>query len=85
MARRKASPEDEIQAAFRVVAQATGNAAKVVSRPKETRKNPHAVALGRKGGLAAGKTRKDKIPEERRIEIAKNAAASRWGRKNQNS
>jgi hypothetical protein len=80
MAHRKTPPEDEIQAAFRVVAQATGEAAKRAPVAKRKRKNPHAVALGRKGGLAAGKTRKDKIPEERRKEIARNAAEARWAK-----
>jgi hypothetical protein len=74
MARRK-PPEDEVQAAFRVVAQATGEKPKKAPRKQ---KNPHAVALGRKGGLAAGKTRMDKIPKERRIEIARQAAEKRW-------
>ena len=42
-------------------------------------KNPHAVALGRKGGLAGkGKYLKSLTPEQRK-EQAQKAAAARWG------
>jgi hypothetical protein len=41
-----------------------------------TRKDPAAVALGRKGGL---NSRKNLTPERRR-ELARKAAAARWGR-----
>lgn len=81
MPKRQSITEDENQAAFRVLAQATGEARKPASKPRKKRKNPYAVALGRKGGLAAGKTRMDKIPKERRIEIARQAAKKRWGKK----
>jgi hypothetical protein len=43
-------------------------------------KNPHAVALGRLGGLKGGKARKEKLTAEQRKEIAKKAAAKRWGK-----
>jgi hypothetical protein len=42
------------------------------------KKNPAAVELGRKGGLARAKAGIDKIPAERRREIARQAAAARW-------
>lgn len=42
------------------------------------RKNPHAVALGRKGGLRGGKARAEKLSPERRREIALRAIRSRW-------
>ncbi len=41
-------------------------------------KNPAAVALGRLGGLKGGKARANSLTPERRAEIAKKAAASRW-------
>jgi hypothetical protein len=41
-------------------------------------KNPHAVALGRLGGLKGGKARADKLTAKRRKEIAKKAAVTRW-------
>ncbi len=44
------------------------------------RKNPHAVALGRKGGIASGKVRKLRIPKEIRSEIARKAVLARWAK-----
>jgi len=41
-------------------------------------KNPHAVALGRLGGLKGGKARANKLTKEQRSEIAKKAAKARW-------
>lgn len=37
-----------------------------------------AVHLGRKGGLKGGKARAEKLSDERRREIAKRAANTRW-------
>lgn len=39
-----------------------------------------AAALGRKGGLKGGKARAKVLSPKRRSEIAKKAAAARWGR-----
>ena len=44
-------------------------------------KNPHAVALGRMGGLKGGKARAKKLSKEQRREIAKKAARARWAKK----
>ena len=38
-------------------------------------KNPHAVALGRLGGLKGGKARASKLTKEQRSEIARKAAS----------
>lgn len=43
-------------------------------------KNPAAVALGRLGGLKGGKARAEKLSSKRRTQIAKKAAAKRWGK-----
>jgi hypothetical protein len=49
-------------------------------RPEATpEKNPAAVALGRLGGRKGGKARAEKLSPEQRREIAKKAAAARWG------
>ena len=40
-----------------------------------------AAALGRRGGLKGGKARAAKLTAERRSEIAKRAAKTRWGKK----
>ncbi|HEY3374750.1 MAG TPA: hypothetical protein VGK02_06780 [Candidatus Aquicultor sp.] len=44
-------------------------------------KNAAAVELGRRGGLKGGKARAEKLTPEQRQEIAKRAAAARWGKK----
>jgi hypothetical protein len=75
MPKRSSKPtEDENQTAARVVAAAT--------EPTEPqKKNPHAVALGRKGGQKGGKARAAKLSKKRRSAIAKKAARARWRRK----
>lgn len=45
---------------------------------EQPEKNPHAHALGRLGGKKGGKARAEKLTPERRKEIAKKAAESRW-------
>ena len=50
---------------------------KNVKEKKE--KNPAAVALGKLGGSKGGKARAAKLTKERRHEIAKKAAQTRWG------
>jgi len=42
------------------------------------RKNPHAAALGRLGGLKGGKARAEKLSAEQRAAIATLAARARW-------
>ncbi len=44
-------------------------------------KNPHAVALGKLGGLKGGKARAKKLSAEERKESARKAAKARWGNK----
>jgi len=44
-------------------------------------KNPAAVALGRLGGKKGGPARAAKLSKRKRHEIAKKAAAARWGKK----
>lgn len=43
-----------------------------------TRKNPDAVALGRKGGMKGGKARAAALSPKQRSKIARNAAIARW-------
>ncbi len=81
MARKKKRNHDFSVTAYRVVQEATGQ---VEPKPKEAGpeliegKNPHAVALGRLGGLKGGKARASKLTVERRREIAQRAAMARW-------
>lgn len=43
-------------------------------------KNPAAVAIGKLGGAKGGRARAKNLSPARRKEIAKKAAAARWGR-----
>jgi len=67
---------DANQLAASVVARATG-----VPTPRKHRKNPAAVALGRRGGLKGGRARADALTPEERSDIAKRAAVARWKKK----
>jgi hypothetical protein len=44
------------------------------------KKNPHAVALGKRGGSKGGKLRAQKLSPERRSEIARKAVLARWAK-----
>jgi hypothetical protein len=56
-----------------------------VSTMEKRKKDPHAVALGRKGGLRGGKkggkARWEGVPPEERSEILRRAVLARWSRK----
>ena len=73
----KRSSKDINQIAADVVRAATAEAQK----PIKHRKNPNAVALGRRGGLKGGKARKEALTSEQRAQIAQKAAAARWAKK----
>jgi len=78
MIRRKHMPKDTNQLAAQIVKLATGQ--QVEPEPAEREKDPHAVALGRKGGLKGGIARKTKLPQARRSEIARKAVQARWSK-----
>jgi hypothetical protein len=65
-------PADVIGNAVRVMRIATGEETETL--PPDDGKDPAAKALGKKGGAA----RAAKMTPERRAEIAKKAARSRW-------
>lgn len=48
--------------------------------PRTHRKNPAAVALGRKGGLKGGPARAKALTAEQRSESARKAVLARWDR-----
>jgi hypothetical protein len=48
---------------------------------QDTTKNPHAVALGRLGGLKGGHARAQKLSAKKRKDIARKAATARWAKK----
>jgi hypothetical protein len=71
-------PKDTNQLAKNIVDLAIGEIADPIT---ESIKNPHAVALGRLGGLKGGKARAEKLSSKKKSEIAKKAALARWGKK----
>lgn len=79
---RKQNRDSEINVtAFQIVQKAITKYDTEPVKPQATGgKNPHAVALGRLGGLKGGKARAGKLTLERRKEIAQKAARSRWKR-----
>jgi hypothetical protein len=71
-------PRDPAQLAKLIVDIATGEVEDREPTPEEQGKDPAAVSLGRRGGLKGGKVRSERLSAERRAEIAKKAAESRW-------
>ncbi len=67
-------PRDFSQAAKLVIDVATGQVEDREPTPEERGKDPAAAALGRKGGAARAKS----MSAEKRAEIARKAANSRW-------
>jgi hypothetical protein len=61
-----------------VVQEVTGQGTSKAEQVGEETENPHAVALGRLGGLKGGKARSKKLTPEQRKEIARKAAVARW-------
>jgi hypothetical protein len=72
MARKKKRDHDFAVTAFKVVQEATGQLEEEPEKPNEPElvegKNPHAVALGKLGGLKGGKARLEKMTTEQRKE-----------------
>jgi len=75
----KPKEHDFMTIARRVVEQAIGE--KLDGSPLEdpnAGKNPHAVALGRMGGMKGVKARAESLSPRKRKQIAKKAAQARW-------
>ncbi|MHC4745920.1 MAG: hypothetical protein ACYS18_01215 [Planctomycetota bacterium] len=66
---------DTNQLAKYITDKATGE---LLNKATQEGKNPAAVLLGRLGGLKGGKARAAKLSAEKRREIAKKAARTRW-------
>lgn len=76
----KKRPTDANELAKMIVDMSTGDLPKE-EPPPEREKNPAAVALGKLGASKGGKARAAKLSAQRRKEIAKKAAQSRWASK----
>lgn len=73
----KNRPRDPNQLAHRIFLESIGELPK--TEPAEpVKKNPHAVALGRLGGLKGGAARAASLSPRKRSQIAAKAAAKRW-------
>jgi hypothetical protein len=84
--RSKKRPRDPNQLAHQVFLESIGEAPKFdPAAPKpvagDPTKNPHAVALGRLGGLKGGAARAAALGPKKRSQIAAKAAKSRWSKK----
>ena len=79
--KKKKRPTDLNLLAASIVEDATNDNPPIDDPSKEEpTKNPHAVALGRLGGLKGGKARAKKLSKEQRKKIARKAAKARWCR-----
>ena len=67
---------DVIANAVKVMRIATGEEEEEHDTPEAKGKDPAAVSMGKRGG----KARAEKMTPERRAEIARKAAETRWGR-----
>jgi hypothetical protein len=84
--RSKKRPRDPNQLAYQIMLESTGQAekyepGKAAEKLIDPSKNPHAVALGRLGGLKGGTARAEKLSPRKRSQIAAKAAKARWGKK----
>jgi hypothetical protein len=70
-------PSDLNQAAHSIISDVIS----LTENPQKPVKNPAAVSLGRLGGLKGGRARAEKLSNEERSNIARNAAISRWKRR----
>ena len=82
--RSKKRPRDPNQLAYQIMLESTGQAEKFnpeQPKPIDPSKNPHAVVLGRLGGLKGGAARAAALAPRKRSQIAAKAAKARWGKK----
>ncbi len=76
---KNSSNADMNQVAARILGEATGELPKTQAPPPAAPKNKAAVALGKLGGKRGGAARAASLTPEQRAEIARKAAAARWG------
>ncbi len=69
-------PADVIANAVKIAKIATREIEEDYDTPETSGKDPAAVSMGKRGG----KARAERMTPERRAEIAKKAAAKRWGK-----
>ncbi len=78
-------PRDPNSLAHQIFLESIGEAPKydpaAAEKPADPSKNPHAVALGRLGGLKGGAARAASLAPKKRSQIAAKAAKARWEKK----
>jgi len=79
--KKPARPKNKQDAADRDTADSEGMAQPQGKKPPK--KNPAAVALGRRGGLKGGKARAAKLTKEQLSEAGRKAAHARWDKRNE--
>lgn len=80
MPKRSSPKRDFMEVGRAVVEQAIGERmdGTPLPQPEPDTRNPHAVALGSKGGRKGGRSRAKKLSPAKRKAIARKAAKSRW-------
>jgi hypothetical protein len=78
MAKHPKRPRDTNQLAKLMVDILTGQVEDREPTPEEQGKDPAAVARGKLGGVKGGSVRAANLTKDRRVEIAKKAAKTRW-------
>lgn len=73
----KGKKRDFTQIAKEIIDKVTANA----PPEKPDTRNPHAVALSKLGASKGGKARANNLSAQKRKQIAKIAARSRWGKR----
>lgn len=81
--RKAVKPKDTQQLARHVLDSVVPDAEPSKRKKAAKKKDPAAVALGRRGGLKGGRARADKMTAEERAESARKAAKARWKNKGQ--
>lgn len=74
-------PADPNVAAFQMVNKFAAGSVEGETKPTRSEISRIMAAMGRKGGKKSAQARMEKIPEERRREIALKAAQARWAKK----
>jgi hypothetical protein len=81
--RSKKRPRDPNQLAYQIMLESTGQVepfSPEAPKPVDPAKNPHAVALGRLGGLKGGIATAAALAPRKRSAIAAKAAKARWSK-----
>jgi len=82
----KKLPKDPNRLAYEIVRLSTEEPEEKPKEPEQTDErsaiSKYLSEIGKKGGLKGGPARAKKLSKKRRIEIAKDAAKSRWSKNN---